>query len=59
MSGDDRDTVVQPQSAEEMRVEFRTAQRRRLASRGATCWRDTELPEQGVQSVESPPRKIE
>ena len=54
---DDRDPAVPAKTADEMRAEFRTAQRRRLAERGVAFWRETDFPEQGIMWVDSPPAK--
>jgi hypothetical protein len=48
--------VDTPATTEELQSEFRRAQRRRLAQRGVTFWRDTDLPEIGPIWTDPPPR---
>ena len=45
----------QPSCADEMREEFKAAQRRRLSNRGFVFWRDTDLPGNLPAWPEPPP----
>jgi hypothetical protein len=56
MSGEADSTPAEPKTADEMRAEFRTAQRRRLTVQGVVFWRDTELPDRGVMWTQLPRR---
>jgi hypothetical protein len=52
---DDTITPAEPKTADELRSEFRTAQRRRLFERGVAFWRDTDVPHSGPLWTKSPP----